>query len=124
MDKTMLKFRIESYKRKAKAIAIKVVEKVKIAFKSVVEFAKTYPLEFATMLMAAAGGGMKLMKRHDQQKAMKFEETKRERQIYDRSEGHYWTLKKQPTPEQWGEIRYRKQHGEGYYYILKDMNLM
>lgn len=124
MDRTMLKFRIESWKRKAKAIVIKVVEKVKIACHAVVEFAKEYPLQFATMLMAAAGGGMKLMRRHDQKQAMKFEETKRERQIYDRSEGHYWTMKRQPTPEQWGEIRYRKSHGEGYYYILKDMGLM
>ena len=124
MDKTMLKFKIEGLKRKAKEIAKKVVEKVKTVVKAIVEFAKEYPLQFASIVVAAAGGGMKLVNRHDRQKAAKAEETKRERQIYDRSEGHYWTLKRKPTPEEWGEIRYRKQHGEGYYYILRDMNLM
>lgn len=124
MDKVMWKFKIEGFKRKAKEIVEKVVDELKTVVKAVVEFAKKYPLEFATMVVAAAGGGMKLVSRHDRQKAMKAEETKRERQIYDRSEGHYWTLKRKPTPEEWGEIRYRKQHGEGYYYILRDMNLM
>ena len=124
MDKTMLKFRFEAYKRKAKEVIKNVVDKLKVIVNAVVEFAKEYPLQFAAMLMAAAGGGMKLVRRHDQKQAMRFEETKRERQIYDRSEGHYWTMKRRPTPEEWGEIRSRKQHGETYYDILKGMGLM
>lgn len=124
MDKTMLKFRIEGLKRKAKELAEKVAKAVKQVALAVVEFAKKYPLEFATMLVAAAGGGMKLIRRHDNQKAIKAEETKRERQIYDRSEGHYWTLKRKPKAEEWGEINFRKRNGEGYYEILTDMGLV
>ena len=124
MDTTKLKEKYEKLTQKAKELIEKAVEKVKEIVNAIIEFAKQYPLEFAAILVTAAGGGMKLINRHDRNKAIKADEKKRLRQIYDRSEGHYWTLNRTPKPEEWGEINYRHKQGEGYYYILKDMELI
>lgn len=124
MDTTKLRDKYEELKKKVKEAIGKAVEKAKELIGMVIEFAKQYPLEFAAILVTAAGGGMKLINRHDRNKAIKADEKKRLRQIYDRSEGHYWTLNRTPKPEEWGEINYRHKQGEGYYYILKDMGLI
>lgn len=124
MDRTLLKFKFEAFKRKVKEVIDKVTDMLKNALAYMVDFAKEHPLEFATMLLAAAGGGMKLINRHDRKQAAKAESLKRDRQIYDRSEGHYWTLKRTPRPEEWGEINYRHRQGESYYHILTQMRLI
>jgi len=52
------------------------------------------------------------------------EERHRNQTIYDRSEGHYWNLRRSPTQAEWGEINYRHRQGEPYYSILISMNLL
>lgn len=52
------------------------------------------------------------------------EERHRNQTIYDRSEGHYWNLRRSPTQSEWGEINYRHRQGEPYYSILISMNLL
>ena len=52
------------------------------------------------------------------------DEKSHETRVYDRSEGHYWYLKKKPTNYQWTEISRRHERGESYRRILTDMNLL
>lgn len=44
--------------------------------------------------------------------------------IYDPRYGHYWPLRRRPTPEEYDMIHRRYRSGEEYYDILKDMGLL
>ncbi len=44
--------------------------------------------------------------------------------IYDRSHGHYYTLKREPSNKEWAEIDRRKDDGESIRIILEDMRLL
>ena len=48
----------------------------------------------------------------------------RDLDIYDRSLGMYYTMRRKPTAKEYGEITARKRAGEGYYEILTDMGLL
>lgn len=43
---------------------------------------------------------------------------------YDRSLGHYWELRREPSNAEWMEINYRKKCGESMADILKSMGLI
>ena len=43
---------------------------------------------------------------------------------YDRSLGHYWELRRNPSNAEWMEINYRKKCGESLADILRSMHLL
>lgn len=48
----------------------------------------------------------------------------RELDIYDRSLGIYYSLRRKPSAAEYGEINRRKKAGEDYYTILSSMRLL
>lgn len=52
------------------------------------------------------------------------ENVRRERTIYDRSEAHYWNLKRKLTNKDWERINQLKGSGKRLGDILKEMNLL
>ena len=52
------------------------------------------------------------------------EKDRREHSCYDRSEGHYWDLKRKLTNSDWEEINERKANGERMGDILDDMDVL
>ena len=52
------------------------------------------------------------------------ERNRRKHKCYDRSEGHYWNLKRELTNSDWAVITERKRNGERLGDILKDMKIL
>ena len=52
------------------------------------------------------------------------ERKRREHKCYDRSEGHYWNLKRKLTNADWTRINERKSNGERLGDILKEMKIL
>lgn len=78
-------------------------------------------IKFFTPIVASVTiAGLKCVTSNKTRKDEKFHETT----IYDRSEGHYWYLKRRPSNYQWMEISRRHEQGESYRRILTDMNLL
>lgn len=48
----------------------------------------------------------------------------KDRMIYDRSAMHYWTLKRNPTNEEWATVEARRKAGEKLGDILREMKLL
>ena len=113
MDNTMLKFRIEGYKRSAK-------EKLDQAW----SFCKEHPAESLAAATAGIGGLMGLIKRHDRYTTLRKEQELKDRYIYDRSIGKYWKTRKVPTVGEQLEIERRKKSGESMGDILSSMRLL
>lgn len=113
MDKTMMKFKIEGYKRQAK-------EKLDQAW----ELCKEHPTEAFALGTACVGGLMSLVKRHDRHAAIRKEQDLKDRYIYDRSIGKHWCMRKKPTTGQQLEIERRKRNGEAMGDILSSMRLL
>lgn len=113
MDKTMLKFRIESYKRKGKA-------KLDQAW----ELCKEHPAEAIALGTTFVGGMLGLVKRADRNAAMRKEQELKDRYIYDRSLGKYWKTRKTPSVGEQLEIERRKRNGESMGDILSSMRLL
>lgn len=118
MDKTMLKFRIEGYKRK-------VEKKVDDTKKAIGKFVTENPAEATTIALATLATVKYCVKHTDKQRAYKEDQFKQNRTIYDHSTKHRWTTKRNITPEERGEINVRHyRYGEDYYTILSSMNLL
>ena len=81
--------------------------------------------EFAKLVapVIIVGGGALIKEASRRQRLSKEEELKTNF-IYDRSNGHYYELKRQPKSKQWLEIDRRKDEGERVGDILKDMKLL
>ena len=92
------------------------------------DFAKRWCIENKEFLMFAvplvAGTGAKLIKSHTKKQVIKHETDHRELDIYDRSLGIYYRMKRKPTPWEYGEISRRRKDGEDYYTILSSMGLL
>lgn len=71
----------------------------------------------ATDLMVHIGRRVELADERNQRR-------KRERSCYDRSEGHYWNLKRKLTNADWAEINARKENGERLGDILNEMKVL
>lgn len=52
------------------------------------------------------------------------EKNLKENYCYDRSLGHYWSLRRTPSNQEWLEIDRRKKNGERLADILSDMRLL
>lgn len=72
-------------------------------------------------VLSAAVGIAKTAARSAETKEIK---QRRLRSVYDRSKGHYYDMKRIPKPKEWEEIDRRKDDGESYGEILRDMNLI
>lgn len=70
------------------------------------------------------GGGLELIRVIMKRSNVKKEEDLRTNFIYDRRNGHYYELKRQPKSKQWLEIDRRKDEGERVGDILRDMRLL
>ena len=118
MDKTMLKFRIEGYKRKVK----KTFEDTKNA---VGKFCTEHPAEAAAIAVGVLSAAERYIRYADKQKTVKAEEFKQNRTIYDHSTNHRWVTKRDITDFERGQIYYRRsEFGEDYYTILTSMGLL
>ena len=113
MDKTMLKFKIEGYKRQAK-------EKLGQAW----ELCKEHPAEAFALGTTCVGGLIGIVKRCDKHAAIRKEQELKDRYIYDRSLGKYWKTRKVPSTGQQLEIERRKKNGESMGDILSSMRLL
>lgn len=118
MDKTMLKFRIEGYKRK-------VEQKVDDTKKAIGKFVKENPAEATAIILASIGAVDHIVRQTNKQQAYKAEQFKQNRTVYDHSTKHRWTTKRNITDDERGEINIRHyKYGEDYYTILTSMNLL
>lgn len=78
MDKTMLKFRIEGYKRK-------VEQKVDDTKKAIGKFVTENPAEATAIILASIGAVDHIVRQTNKQQAYKAEQFKQNRTIYDHS---------------------------------------
>ncbi len=100
---------------------------IKLKVKNAAEWAIENP-ELAGMI---AGGvtlavktGVTLSKNASRNRALKAEIDHRELDIYDRSLGIYYRMKRKPTTVEYGEISRRKAAGEDVYTILNSLRLL
>lgn len=70
------------------------------------------------------GGIVEMAKISTKRHTVKEEKALKERYIYDRSNGHYYELKRKPKSSEWLQIEQRKQNGETLGWILDDMRLL
>lgn len=72
----------------------------------------------------AAGTIVELIKIGTKRHTVNEEKRLKERYVYDRSNGHYYELKRQPKSSEWIQIEHRKDSGESLGDILNDMRLL
>lgn len=116
MDATMMKFKLEAAKRKAKDFGQECVNKAKAGVEWVQE-----NKEVAIPLIVAGFGAVKTVaKAHAEHK----EEYDRETRFYNPRNGSYAYAKRRPTKKESLEIERRYEEGESYRAILDDMRLL
>ena len=75
-------------------------------------------IKFATPLVLGGAAAIGKHVRHRKAKNLK------ENYCYDRSLGHYWSLRRTPSNREWLEIDRRKRNGERLADILSEMRLL
>ena len=73
---------------------------------------------------AVLAGGKYVVKRHDRHAYIRKQEELKTLNIYDRSHGHYWPLRRELTTREYMEIDRRKDSGEKLRDILDDMRVL
>ena len=76
------------------------------------------------MVPVLVSGTIELVKIVAKSKNTGEEKRLKENYIYDRSAGHYYELKRQPTASEWMSIDHRKSDGEMLGDILDDMRIL
>lgn len=109
-----------SFEEKAKRFLYDCGEKAR----SVGKWAKENPQLAVSLSVAAVGALAGIAKAEARKAETKEIRQRREKSIYDRSLGHYYDLNRKPKPKEWAEIDQRKENGESYGSILRDMNLI
>ena len=97
--------------------------KVQKAKETIVEIA---PVVIAATPMVLATGDLVTSIAHKASlvSERRAEKSRRERTVYDRSEMHYWNLKRKLTNKDWTAITKAKGEGKRLGEILKEMNLL
>lgn len=72
----------------------------------------------------AIGAVVKGVKAADKRAKIKKEEDLKDLYCYDRSLGHYWSLRRKLTNKEWAEIDRRKKCGERLSDILSEMKVL
>lgn len=73
------------------------------------------------VVVGAIGTGVKVLSRNV---SMKKEKDLKDLYCYDRSLGHYWTLRRKLTNAEWVEIDKRKNNGERLADILSELKVL
>lgn len=73
---------------------------------------------------AVVGTIMQIARMVSQQDRLKKAKDLKELYCYDRSLGHYWKLRREPTNDEWLAIDARKRSGERLADILKELNVL
>ena len=115
MDKTLLKFKFESAKRKAAEVAGKGIELAKAGIE--------YTKENKEIIIPIVIGGTTIAKKMAKEHSAKQEEKNRLTRYYDPRRGKYTHTKRIPTNREALEIERRYDAGESYRSILSDMGL-
>lgn len=107
---------------KKKAMDIK--EGIKIKTKSTIQWCKENP-----ELALAIGSGIFASGKFLVKTGIKYHQNRqvyelKNNYIYDRSHGHYWSLRREPNVREFMEIDRRKDEGEKLRDILDDMRLL
>ena len=88
------------------------------------EWAKANPYEAATIAVAGLGAVVEVVRRIDRHARLRRETMLKNRFIYDRSLGSYWTLKRVPTKNERLKIEAMRQAGMKYGDILTKLRLI
>lgn len=92
--------------------------------KATINWCKEHPKETIAILVVGSGVISQTTKFINKQYTLNEMKRLKELSIYDRSNGHYYYMKRTPTTNEWLEIERRKKAGESIGMILKDMNLV
>ncbi len=88
------------------------------------EWAKENPEQAATIVCTAIGAAGIIIKRMDRGARIRKEERLKDRYIYDRSLGSYWSLRRKPTQTEKLKIERLRREGLSYGEILTRMKLL
>lgn len=92
--------------------------------KATVDWCKEHSKETIAILVVGSGAISQTTKFINKQYTLNEMKRLKERSIYDRSNGHYYYMRRTPTTNEWLEIERRKKNKEPIGLILKDMNLV
>lgn len=82
-------------------------------------------IEFVSVaLPLVVGSTMKVCKYVAKRRTLKKQEDLKERYIYDRSEGHYWELKRPLRTDEWAYISKERAMGRTYADILLSLGVL
>lgn len=70
------------------------------------------------------GGGIKLVRYLAKQNTIKKKKDVKDRYIYDRSEGHYWELRRPLRSDEWTYISRQRNYGRKYADILSELGVL
>ena len=90
-------------------------------------FVEDYKAQIAAVAAATpvvVGTIMQIARMVSQQDRLKKAKDLKELYCYDRSLGHYWKLRREPTNDEWLAIDARKRSGERLADILKELNVL
>ncbi len=76
------------------------------------------------MAPVVIGSIVEIAKIATRQRSINEEKALKDRYIYDRSNGHYYELRRKLKTSEWLQIEQRKQNGESLGWILNDMRLL
>lgn len=76
------------------------------------------------MIPVLVSGSIELVKIVSRRSNINEDRYLKENFVYDRSQGHYYELKRQPTATEWRLIDHRKSEGELLGDILNDMRIL
>lgn len=109
---------IKDFKKEARK------QKLKEAWDKFVSWCERHFLFFITILSAILGFIASVSKTHKSDTKVDEEKKLKERMIYDKRNGHYVEMRRQPNGREWMEIDNRYQNGESMAEIADDMGIL
>ena len=88
------------------------------------EWSKEHPEQAATVACTAVGAIGVILKRIDRNARIRKEAALKDRYIYDRTLGSYWSLRRKPTQTEKLKIERMRREGLSYGEILTRMKLL
>lgn len=113
MDKILVRFKVEKFKRDLK-------EKTN----NVLEWCGQHKEEIVIFVPVVTSGVFKIVKMHSRKTALEDERYLKERYVYDRSAGHYYETRRKIKSSEWAIIDDRRKNGESLGEILQSMRLL
>ena len=88
------------------------------------DFWKWHHDEILLVAPVVIGGMVKIVQVTTRKRTAKLQKDNKERFIYDRSEGHYWELRRPLRNDEWYFISSEKSKGRRYADILSDLGVL